>query len=231
MSEFPKTVKEFSPDERPQEKAERLGVNSLSLSELWAVILRAGQPGVPITELTRRMMHENDNKLKILERRSRDELMQIPGIGPVKAIQIEAVLEIMRRYNMEKLGDRVCITGAEVIADYMRPLCSKLNVEKIWILFLSRKNDVILHREMSSGGSTATVFDVKKIIRDALLVSGCEAIVMCHNHPSGNNRPSGQDDAITRQLADACKMLSIRFLDHVIIAGDTYYSYYENGRL
>lgn len=231
MSCYPKTVKEFSPDERPQEKAERLGISSLSLSELWAVILRAGQPGVPITDLTRRIMYESDNKLKNLERRSREDLMQIPGIGPVKALQIEAVLEVMRRYNREKLGERVRITGAQVIADYMRPLCSNLSFEKIWILFLSQANEVIDCREVSSGGTTATVFDLKKILRNALLVPSCEGIVMCHNHPSLSIRPSAQDDAITRSLSDGCKMLSLRFVDHVIIAGDSHYSYYENGRL
>lgn len=231
MSELPKTVKEFSPDERPQEKAERLGIGALSLAELWAVILRAGQPGMPITDISRILMRENDNKLRILERRSRDDLMRIPGIGRVKALQIEAVLEVMRRYNNEKLGEKVRVTSSDTIADYMRPRASGLNVEKIWILFLSQANDIIGCREMSSGGSTATVFDLKRIVREALLFPGCEAIAMCHNHPSGNTTPSKADDSITSQLVEGCKMLSIRLVDHVIVGPESHYSYYEQDRL
>lgn len=231
MSDYPKTVKEFSPDERPQEKAERLGVSALSLSELWAVILRAGQPGMPITQLTQQLMHLNDNKLRNLERRTVDELQLINGIGRVKAIQIAAVLEIMRRYNREKIGEKVRIKDSKVIFEYMKNIASCNSVEKIWILFLSRSNDVIACREMSSGGSTATVFDIKKILREALLISGCEGIVMCHNHPSGNVVPSGPDDNITRMLSEGCRTMSIRFVDHVIIGGDSYYSYHDSGRL
>lgn len=218
-------------DLMPMEKAEKYGMKSLDTSELIAIILRTGQPGCPITEMTARLMKLNDNKLKMLERRTREELMTIPGIGRVKAFQIEAVLEIMRRYNLEKLGDRIVVKTSRDIFNYMHPEAAPLSTEKIWILLISRNNTVIERREVSSGGTGGTVFDLKNILRQVLLVPGTEALIMVHNHPSGNLRPSPQDDQITRQLADGCKFVGFKLLDHVIVTQDDFYSYADNGRM
>lgn len=231
MSDHPKTIREFEPDDRPQEKAEHFGIKALSLSELWAVILRTGQPGQPITQLTQSMMHRNSGSLRMLERRSRKELMQIPGIGRVKALQIEAVLEIMRRYMMEKVGEKVRIKSSGDIFNIMVSHAAHLDHEKMWVLHLNRANMLIDVVEVSSGGATGTVYDIKKILKETLLTPGCQSIVLCHNHPSGNLVPSGPDDNITRNLAEGCRYLDIKLLDHVIIGGESYYSYSDNGRL
>lgn len=215
----------------PMEKAEKYGIKALDPSELLAIILRTGQPGMMVTELTADLMARNDGKLKILERRTREELMALPGIGRVKAFQIEAVLEIMRRYNIEKLGDRITIKSANDIFRYMQPEAARLHVEKIWILLLNRYNGVISRKEMSAGGTSATVFDIKTILKEGLLTPGTEGVIMVHNHPSGNLRPSPQDDSITRQLAEGCRYLGFRMLDHVIVTQDGYYSYADEGRL
>lgn len=215
----------------PMEKAEKYGIKALVPSELLAIILRTGQPNFPVTELTADLMRRNENKLKVLERRSREELMELPGIGRVKAFQIEAVLEIMRRYNLEKLGDRVTIRNATDIFNYMQPLAAPLNVENIWILLLNRANAIIDCRAVSQGGTSATVFDLKTILRKVLLTPGVEAVIMVHNHPSGSLRPSPQDDTITRQLKQGCEYLGLRMLDHVIVSQDSFYSYSDEGRL
>ena len=215
----------------PMEKAERYGMESLEPSELLAIILRTGQQGIPVTQLTSNLMELNGNKLKVLERRTRDELMTLKGIGRVKAFQIEAVLEIMRRYNREKLGDRFTIRKSQDIYDYMRDKASHLSTESIWILLLNRKNAVLECRTVSSGGTSATVFDLKHILRQILITPGVECIVMVHNHPSGNLRPSPQDDTITRQLAEGCNYIGIKLLDHVIVTQDGHYSYSDEGRL
>lgn len=215
----------------PMEKAEKYGIKSLSTAELLAVILRVGQPGLPITEMTRMLMNANDNKLKMLERRSREELMTIPGIGPVKAFQIEAVLEIMRRYNMEKLGDRIVIRLSRDIFDYMQPEAGPLVTEHLWLIILNRANAVIDRKEISSGGTSATVFDLKNLLRQALMTPGIESLIIVHNHPSGNLHPSPQDDEITRQMSQGCKYLGLRFLDHIIVTQDGYFSYADEGRL
>ena len=220
-------------DERllPMEKAEKYGIKSLVPSELLAIVLRTGQPGFPITDLTADLMRRNENKLKVLERRTREELMALPGIGRVKAFQIEAVLEIMRRYNMEKLGDRVIIRQAKDIFEYMQPIAAPLTTEKIWVILLNRKNAVLECREVSSGGTTATVFDLKNILRNILIMPGIESVILVHNHPSGNLRPSPQDDAITRQFKEGCNYLDIKMLDHIIVTQDGYFSYSDEGRL
>lgn len=213
------------------EKAEKYGMKALEPSELLAIILRTGQPGFPITKMTADLMGRNENKFKVLERRCREELMTIPGIGRVKAFQIEAVLEIMRRYNMEKLGDRVVIKNSNDIFLYMRNEAARHNIEKIWILLLNRANAILECREVSSGGTSATVFDLKMVLRQILITPGIEAVVMVHNHPSGSLRPSPQDDQITRQLAEGCRYLGIRLLDHVIVTPDDCYSYADEARL
>lgn len=215
----------------PMEKAEKYGIKSLEPSELLAIILRTGQPGMPVTELTADLMRRNDGKLKVLERRTRDELMDIRGIGRVKAFQIEAVLEIMRRYNLEKLGDRFTVRSSTDIFSYMQPIAAPLSTESIWLLLLNRKNSVIECKTVSSGGTSATVFDLKNILRQVLITPGIEAVIMVHNHPSGNLRPSPQDDAITRQMTEGCKYIGLKLLDHVIVTQDSFYSYSDEGRL
>lgn len=232
MSDEPKiTVKDFDPDQRPQERAEKYGVGVLSLPELWALILRSGQPGVPITDLTRELMRSNDGKLRNLERRSRHELMQIPGIGPVKALQIEAVLEVMRRYERESFDKNTVIRTSADIYNFMRPIAAPLNTEQIWIMILSRSNTVLSCKSVSSGGTSSTVFDIKTILREIISMPRAERIVMVHNHPSGNLKPSVQDDSITRMLKEGCGYLGLSLVDHLIVTQDSFYSYYDEGRL
>lgn len=215
----------------PMEKAEKYGIDKLEPYELLAIILRTGQPGFPITEMTNELMRRNENKLKVLERRTREELMTLPGIGKVKAFQIEAVLEIMRRYNIEKLGDRHIIRNSSDIFNCMRHTISHLSTEQIWILGLNRTNAVIDRKMVSSGGTSATVFDLKNILRQILITPGIESIIMVHNHPSGNLRPSSQDDNITQQLKEGCSYIGLRLLDHVIVTQDGFYSYSDENRL
>ena len=215
----------------PMEKAEKYGIEALKPSELLAIILRTGQPGFPITKLTADLMSRNENKLKVLERRSRSELMALPGIGKVKAFQIEAVLEIMRRYNREKIGDRPKIRTSKDIFLYMKDLAAKLEIENIWILLLNRSNSIIECRKVSQGGTSATVFDLKTILRQVLITPGIESVIMVHNHPSGNLRPSPQDDNITKTLKEGCRYIGIKMLDHIIVTQDSYYSYSDENRL
>lgn len=215
----------------PMEKAAKYGMHTLSTSELLAIVLRVGQPGFPITEMTADLMRRNGNKLKVLERRSREELMEIPGIGPVKAFQIEAVLEIMRRYNREKLDDKKRIRNAIDIFEYMQPIAAPLSTESIWILMLNRRNEITECREVSSGGTSATVFDLKHILRQVIMAQGVASVIMVHNHPSGSLQPSPQDDQITRDLKQGCEYVGLKLLDHVIVTQDSFYSYSDTGRL
>ena len=225
-------IKEMSKEERPRERAINHGIGSLTTAELLAIILRTGQPGLPITDLCRQLMDDNGNSLLRLERRSRCELMLTKGIGAAKALQVEAMMEVMRRYQDEinKTPDRFRISSSEDIKQRMRHRIANLNHEEVWIMLLNRRNEVINEFRLTSGSSVASVFGTKMIIKRALL-EDAQGLVMCHNHPSGNLQPSPQDDAITRKLSEACRTMDLRLLDHVILSISGIYSYADQGRL
>lgn len=229
-----RTIKEMAKEERPRERAINHGIGSLTTAELLALILRTGQPGLPITDLCRQLMDDNDNSLLRLERRSRRELTLTKGIGDAKALQIEAMMEVMRRYQKESIDSATRrldqIQTAKCIHDRMRYRISNLDHEEVWILLLNRRNEVIKEFRLTSGSSIASIFDTKMIIKRALL-EDAQGLVMCHNHPSGTLRPSPQDDNITRKLVEACKTMDLRLLDHVIITVGGYYSYSDEGRI
>lgn len=228
------TIKEMSQEERPRERAINHGIGSLTTSELLAIILRTGQPGMPITDLCRQLMNDNGNSLLRLARRSRYELMLTKGIGSAKALQVEAMMEIMRRYHLE-LTDNATrqldqIKASKSIYERMRYRIANLDHEEVWIILLNRRNEVITEFRLTSGSATASVFDTKMILKRALL-ENAQGLAMSHNHPSGNLRPSPQDDNITRKLYSACNAMDIHMIDHVIISTDGYYSYADEGRL
>ena len=225
----PRTVKEFDPDDQPREKAEKHGCGVLSVPDLWAIILRIGTPGMPITELCREMMRQNGGKLHQLERRSRKELRTIKGIGRTKSVQIEAVMELMRRYAAEEPIQEKPITGSEQIFSRMKYVIGNLPHEEIWLLLLNRRNVVYREICLSRGTSTASLFDVRTAIKHAIM-ENAEGVILVHNHPSGGTRPSDADDRITRELKEACGYMRLRLLDHVIVTADAYYSYHDSGR-
>ena len=228
------TIKEMSKDERPRERAINHGIESLTNAELLALILRTGQQGLPVTDLCRQLMSDNDHSLLRLARRSRNELMLSKGIGEAKALQVEAMMELTKRYHREMIDCSTrqleTVKASATIYNRMRYRIANLPHEEVWILLLNRRNQIIKEFRLTTGGSTASVFDTKMIIKRALL-ENAEGLAMCHNHPSGNLRPSPQDDQITRKLYAAAQTMDLRMLDHVIITVDGYYSYSGEGRL
>lgn len=224
------TCKEMNPDLQPRERLLKFGVGSLSNAELFAIILRTGTKGYPITDLCRDLMSFNGNMFLNLERRSREEIMAINGIGELKAMQIEAVMEIVRRYSKETTANRVRIKNSKDIYDLMRSDIANLPHEEIWAIFLDQANKILALYKASEGGHAATVFDAKKILRQAILARA-QSIILCHNHPSGTLRPSPQDDHITRRLLEACKALDLRMLDHVIVSTEGFFSYRDSSSI
>lgn len=228
--QHPMKVSELAPDDRPRERGLKFGIGSLTNAELLALILRTGSQGHPITELCKEIMAQNGNLFLNLERRSRQEIMLCDGIGEMKAQQVEAIMEIVRRYNQENLSDRVKVTSADTVYDIMKPKIGNLAHEEIWAILLNRANRVIWKERVSEGGAAATVFDAKKVFRIAL-INRAEGIILCHNHPSGNLRPSPQDDNLTRNFREACRTMDINLLDHLIITTGGYYSYKNESSL
>lgn len=228
--EKPKTVKDLDIDDQPREKAMKYGCESLSIADLWALILRTGLPGKPITELARDLMRENDGSLHYLERRTRSELLSIKGFGTTKAIQIEAVMELIRRYNREEHLSKPIIRVSADVYKLMKDEIANLPHEEIRILLLNRRNEVIKQIKITSGSSSASIFDLKKILKSAL-IENADGLVLCHNHPSGNLIPSIQDKSITIQCKTGCETVSIRMLDHIIVSTEGFYSFADEGHL
>ncbi|MBD5330037.1 MAG: DNA repair protein RadC [Bacteroides sp.] len=224
------TVKEMDADDQPRERALKYGIGTLSTPDLWALILRTGLRGKPITHLCRDLMRDNNQSLFQLERKSLKEIMATKGIGTTKGLQILAAMEITRRYNREKVGEKYIITSSQSIYDLMRSEIGNLTHEEIWTIYLGRRNDVLLTKRITSGSAVASIFDIKAIMKEALLMEA-QGLVLCHNHPSGNLTPSGPDDQITRKMKEGATIFDIRMLDHVIVTPSGYYSYHDNGRL
>lgn len=225
-----KTVKELDEDQQPREKAEKYGINVLSIPELWAIILRTGTPGYPITELCRDLMKANEGSLHRLERRTKQELCELKGIGSVKAIEIMAVMELIRKYLQEDIPNDEPIRSSVQIYERMRHKIGNLDHEEIWMLLLNRRNQVIKEMRITSGTGTSSVFDIKQVIKFAILENS-QGMILCHNHPSGTLKPSPQDDKLTNELKEACRFMNIRLLDHIIVTINGYYSYNDSSKL
>lgn len=223
-------VADMCADDQPREKAEKYGCGVLSIPDLWAIILRTGSVGYPITQVCRDIMVANNNKLKVLERRTRQELLGVKGLGPMKVTQIEAVLELIRRYNAETPLELPVVHSSGDIYKVIQPKIAHLDHEEVWAVIMDRRHRVTKLLQVSKGGWASSLFDIKIIIKEALL-ENASAIALCHNHPSGNMTPSPQDDTITRRCKEACKIMDIVMLDHVIVSTHEYYSYCDHGRL
>ena len=223
-------------DDRPREKAKRLGFTALSQAELIAVLIGTGSRGEHVVELCKRILDDHDQRFGHLARREWIDLLRAyKGIGEVKALQIQAALEIARRYHLEDFdNDHQICSSAEAYA-YLRPRMEHLTHEELWVLLLNRGKRVITHERISAGGTAMTVADIKMILKPAVnhLAHG---IILAHNHPGGTPYPSSADVETTHRVVDALGIVGIRALDHVIISGGAAYSMasgglIENGRL
>ena len=227
-------VKDMSPDDKPREKALANGIETLSSTELLAIIFGSGMRGKSVVDLSREILSGVDNRLDRLAQMSIQSLSsRYAGIGPAKAISLAAAIELGRRCQREIETNRdkdIAITGSDSIYREMRHNVENLQHEEFWAVYLSRSNKIIGKERISKGGVAMTVVDVKIILKSALdrLASG---VVLVHNHPSGNKMPSGQDDNITNRVKEASKLLDINMLDHLIITSSGYFSYHDEGRL
>lgn len=215
---------------RPREKAMAHGCETLSLPELWALIIGSGTRGCNVIDVCTDLMRRNDFNLTLLARQSLKQISAVKGLGPSKALQIKATLELARRFQQQQLPERPPISSSADAYRLMRPEIAHLGHEEMWILFLNRANRVTKMYQASKGTTTATLFDLKGILKEALL-EHAEGLIMAHNHPSGNPKPSSQDDNITMRCREACRTLELRLLDHIIVTPDSYYSYRDQGKL
>lgn len=223
-------IKEWALEDRPREKLVKYGKSSLSTAELIAILLRTGTAKSTALDLSRQVLAFANNDLSSLCRLTISDLSKIKGLGPVKAITLVAALELGRRRREEETPMKSQITCSKDAVDMLQPHLADLNHEEFWIILLNKANRLINKKVVSTGGMTGTVVDPKIIFREALEARAC-AIILGHNHPSGNNKPSEADIQLTKKLREAGKNLEISVLDHVIIAGSTFYSFADEGMM
>jgi len=173
---------------------------------------------------------ENENSLLQLGKQSVKQLMQFKGIGEAKAISIVAALELSRRRRGQEQPSKPKVSSSKDVFEYVFPFLSDLNHEQFWVLLISQSNHIIGKKQISSGGVTGTVADAKLIFKAALEAS-VPNIILCHNHPSGNLRPSQADISLTKKINEGGKNLDILVLDHIIIGGQGFYSFADEGML
>ena len=224
------SIKAWAEADRPREKMLNQGRHTLSDSELLAVLIRSGTREETAVELSRRILAGVGNDLTRLSRLSVTELSEFKGMGNVKALTVMAALELGRRRRLAEAGKTTKIGSSKDVAALFSPDLADLNYEEFWILLLNRANKVIAKHQVSKGGVTGTVVDPKMVFKKAVdcMASG---IILCHNHPSGNLTPSDADLSLTRKMVDAGRLLDIQVLDHLIIAGEKYYSFADEGKM
>ena len=224
-------IKEWAAEDRPREKMLLKGISSLSDAELLAILIGSGNQDETAVQLSQRILHTVDNNLNALGKLSIKELKtRFKGVGTVKAITIVAALELgKRRGNSEPL-QRSVIRCSQDAFHLFHPLLCDLPHEELWIALLNKASKVTDRIKISQGGTGETSADLRIILKAAInsLASG---IILCHNHPSGNLRPSRQDDRLTSQLKEAARLMEITLFDHIILSDDHYYSYADEGKL
>lgn len=224
------SIKAWAEEDRPREKLNAQGRRALSDAELIAILIGSGNRDESAVELSKRILHHYGNDLNKLGKVSVNELSRFKGIGEAKAISIIAALELGRRRSDTETRVADVITGSHSAWQILRRHLVDLNHEEFWILLLSRNNKVIARELISKGGLSGTVAD-PKIIFNVALLHQASSIILAHNHPSGNLKPSQQDIDLTRKLYQAGKILDINVFDHLIITDDGFLSFADEGLL
>jgi DNA repair protein RadC len=224
------TIKSWAEEDRPREKLLNKGRQSLTDAELIALLIRSGSKKETAVDLSKRILKKSGNNLNALAKLTVNDLIKFKGIGEAKAISIIAALEVGRRRKEGEKTKREKITLSNDAYELMKPIFIDLPHEEFWILLLSRSNHVIKKELISRGGIAGTVVDAKIIFKSAI-ENLANAIILCHNHPSGNTRPSDADIKLTKNLKEAGMLLDILVLDHVIVTDNGYYSFADNGMI
>lgn len=221
-------IKSWSPEDRPREKLILKGKSALSDAELIAILLGSGTTTLSAVELAKKVLQSAGNNLHELARLTVKDLIKTRGIGQVKALTIVAALELGRRRKELEGNEKPKIAGSRDVYDLIKSDLLDIAHEEFWILLLNRANRVIKKAQVSQGGVAGTVADPKIIYKLALdeLASG---IILAHNHPSGNLTASQADLDLTKKLKEAGKLLDIQVLDHLIVAGQKYFSFADEG--
>ena len=221
-------ITNWSEDDKPREKLMLKGKSVLSDAELIAILIGSGSRNESAVDLSKKILASVDNNLNALGKVSISQLMNFKGIGEAKAISIIAALELGRRRRAEEVVELKKVTSSKVIFEIMQPIIGELPHEEFWIIYLNNSNKVISKSQLSKGGITGTLVDIRMVFKTALEM-GATALILCHNHPSGTLIPSDADRQITRKLKLAGDSLEIKVLDHLIVTETSYFSFADEG--
>lgn len=224
------SIKNWAVDDRPREKLLLKGPMALSDSELLAILISSGNKEKSAVELAKDVLLLGKNNLNELGKLSVNDLTKLKGIGEAKAITLAAAFELGRRRQASSSLIKQSITSSNDIAEYLKATLKDYAYEIFGVVFLNRGNKINHFEIISKGGITGTVADPRVILKKAL-EEDATAIVLCHNHPSGNLRPSKADEELTLKIKEAAKYFDIRVMDHIIVSEDGYYSFADEGIL
>ena len=225
-------IKDLAPDDRPREKMMGKGTSALSNAELLAILIGSGSSRESAVALAQRILLECNNDLDRLARLSiRDMCKRFKGIGPAKAVSVAAALELGRRRKTSTAQKNPVLSSSSAVFEVFSPILADLPHEEIWVALLNQANRLISVHRVSQGGISSSMADVRVILKLAL-DNNAVAFILAHNHPSGTLRPSHSDSQLTTKVAEAARLMDIRLLDHIIVAGNQqgeYYSFADNG--
>lgn len=224
------SIKDWSEDDRPREKLLQKGIQSLSDAELIAILIGSGNREMSAVELSKHILSKSNNNLNLIAKNTVQELMQFKGIGEAKSISILAALELGKRRESVEIEERRKITCSQDISLLMNPIFRDIPYEEFWVIYLNRSNKIIKKIKMSQGGISGTVVDIRLILKNAIQ-NLASSIILSHNHPSGNIKPSQQDIDLTKKLKKASSYLDISVIDHVIISDNQSFSFADEGIL
>jgi len=222
------SIKNWAEDDKPREKLMLKGKAALSDAELLAILIGSGSRNESAVELSKRILASVDNNLNAIGKLSLKQLIEFKGIGEAKALTIIAALELGRRRRDEEAITLKKITSSKSVFELMQPIIGELPHEEFWILYLNNSNKVIYKAQLSKGGITGTVVDIRLVFKMAL-EHNATSIILTHNHPSGKLLASDADIQITKKLKAAGQQLDITILDHIIITENGFYSFQDEG--
>ena len=223
-------ISRWSIEDRPTEKLQRLGTDSLTDAELLAILIGSGTQQYSAVDIAKHVMGKFNNNLNTLGKARLDEFEDIEGVGTQTACKIMAAVELGKRRQAATAELRPDMSTATRIYNYMLPKMQDLNHEEFWVLLMNQNYRLLKAERISIGGITETSADIRIIMREAVL-NNATILAAVHNHPSGSLTPSRADDTLTTAIKNACSVMRIHFLDHVIVTDGAFYSFHEMGKL
>ena len=224
------SLKFWAEDDQPREKLLLKGRHALSDAELIAILIRSGNSNETAVDLAKKILKNAQSNLSELAKFQLTDLLSYNGIGEAKALSIIAALELGKRRRNAEVLQKKKITNSVSAFNYFQPLMEDYQYETFWLLLLNRANKIIRHVQISEGGIAGTIADPKKIFKISL-DHHASSLILCHNHPSGNTKPSEADIKLTKKLFEAGKLLDISIIDHLIIGEEKYFSFADNNLL